>query len=91
MDVEIIDNSDFDARLIVHRCSNCNEPQLTELDLRNHLLSCQKAKEESIIELDDESHSDKEIPRVIKEGKDRHSSLTSGWSCHAPTVGIRLG
>ena len=44
MDVEIIDNSDFDARLKVYLCSNCNQRQLTELDLRNHLLSCQKAR-----------------------------------------------
>ena len=44
MDVEIVEDSEIDARLQIHQCSNCNERQLTELDLRNHLLSCQKAR-----------------------------------------------
>ena len=64
MDAEIIEDSESDARLQINECSYCNQRQLTELDLRNHLLSCQKAKEENVIELDDESHLDKEIPRA---------------------------
>ena len=49
MDVEIINNSENDVTIQTHQCTHCNEHQLSELDLRNHLLSCLKG-EENIIE-----------------------------------------
>ena len=41
METKIIVN--FESRL--HHCSHCNEPQLSELDLKNHMLSCVKEEE----------------------------------------------
>ena len=46
MDVEIINDSEIDSRIRIHPCENCKEPQLTELDLRNHLLTCNKKEQD---------------------------------------------
>ena len=59
MDVEIINNSENDVTIQTHQCNHCNEHQLSELDLRNHLMSCLKA-EEIIIEINDDDDVDHE-------------------------------
>ena len=55
MEVEIIESSD----IRIHKCNNCNEAQLSELDLRNHLLSCVKSEQECTDEYIEETTIDK--------------------------------
>ena len=72
MDVEIVKNSEDDATIQTHQCPNCSEAQISELDLRNHLLSCLKS-EETIIEInDDDENGSRETllcPSVTKIGE----------------------
>ena len=51
MDVEIINDSEIDSRIRIHPCENCKEPKLTELDLRNHLLTCKNEEQENSLEV----------------------------------------
>ena len=46
-DVEIIINSEIESSIRIHPCMNCKEPQLTEIDLRNHLLTCIKEEQDN--------------------------------------------
>ena len=50
MEVKVIESSE----IRIHKCYNCNEPQLSELDLKNHLLSCVKAEQE----IDDDEYTE---------------------------------
>ena len=55
MEVEIIENSE----IRIHKCIHCNETLLSELDLRNHLLSCVKAEQEDDDECTEKDTIDK--------------------------------
>ena len=52
MDIEIINDNEINNKIKTHPCENCKEPQLTELDLKNHMISCAKTKEEITIDED---------------------------------------
>ena len=59
MEIEIIIDTEIKIKTLP--CNNCKEPQLTELDLKNHMISCSKTKEEITLEEDqnkDENSND---------------------------------
>ena len=47
MDIEILNDAEINSKIKTYLCDICKENQLTELDLKNHKISCPKIKEEN--------------------------------------------
>ena len=67
MDVEIINDSKISSTIKIYPCAICKEPQLSELDLRNHLLTC--VKEETNVSVEDNGNNSKRSYKCIFCGK----------------------
>ena len=80
MDIEIINDNEINNKIKTHPCENCKEPQLTELDLKNHMKSCSKIKEEITIE-EDQNKDEKGKKNSSKRKKEGTKNLISCNFC----------
>ena len=83
MEIEIINNTEINAKIKTLPCENCKEPQLTELDLKNHFISCSKTKEEITLEEDQskDETSDK-APSKKKSSKRKKEGIENFITCN---------
>ena len=89
MEIEIIIDTEIKIKTLP--CNNCKEPQLTELDLKNHMISCSKTKEEITLEEDqnkDENSND--APSKKKISKRAKKGIENLMSCNFCDKGIPL-
>ena len=87
MDIEIINDTEINTKIKTHPCDNCKEPQLTKLDLKNHMKSCSKIKEEITIEEDQNKDEKGNYKRVSPNDHVNYGQSTNDV---IPTA-IRIG